>query len=278
MMIKREDLYIRDPFLLPHAGGYCLVGTTDPTAWEGAGRGFSGYYTDDLETFEGPYSLFEPDADFWADENFWAPEVHLFGGKYYMFATFRKAGGSRRCQILVCDRPLGRYAPLADPFTPADWMSLDATLHVENGVPYAVFCREWTQVDDGEMCLVRLSDDLTRAASRPVTLFKASDAPWVRPHAPGKFITDGPFLFRQKNSLYMLWSSMGEKGYAMGLARSQAGVAGPWMHLTDPIYAQNGGHGMVFDFDGTPHIALHAPNSPHMSERPVFFPLPEIED
>lgn len=274
-MTKREDIYIRDPFVLRYGAGYCLFGTTDETAWEGIGKSFKGYYSDDLEHFEGPYTLFEAGGGFWADADFWAPEVHFYRGRYYMFASFRKTGGMRRCQILTADEPLGRYVPLAEPFTPADWMSLDATLYVEEGVPYAVFCHEWTQTGDGEMCLMRLSDDLTRAVTEPKTLFRASAAPWVRAHRPGKYITDGPFLFKEGGNLRMLWSAMGEKGYAMGVAFSDGGIEGNWRHIARPVYAENGGHGMIFDRDGQPYLALHAPNEPHLSERPIFLPFGE---
>ena len=77
----------------------------------------------------------------------------------------------------------------------------------------------------------------------------------------------------------MLWSSFGEQGYAMGLARSNSGsVLGPWTHDPEPLWATDGGHGMFFrDFAGQLFVTLHQPNKSPL-ERAAFFPLAESDD
>jgi len=40
-----------------------------------------------------------------------------------------------------------------------------------------VFCHEWVQTTDGTMELVRLRDDLSDVAGKPITLFRATDTP-----------------------------------------------------------------------------------------------------
>ena len=65
----------------------------------------------------------------------------------------------------------------------------------ENGVPYMIFCHEWVQVSDGEMCIVRLSDDLKRTVGEPKLLFKASDPIWVPSKKPADLSpTDRSFI------------------------------------------------------------------------------------
>ncbi|MFH1709374.1 MAG: family 43 glycosylhydrolase [Planctomycetota bacterium] len=153
----------------------------------------------------------------------------------------------------------GSFTPLTEgPITPADWECLDGTLHVDAaGAPWIVFCHEWVQVHNGAMYAMQLSPDLKQPAGRPVFLFNASEAPWVkRPAWPDDkamfrfptYITDGPFLYRTgKGILLMLWSSVGGKGYAMGVARSESGgVTGPWRQDAAPLWAEDGGHGMIF--------------------------------
>ncbi|MDQ0874671.1 hypothetical protein QFZ77_003330 [Paenibacillus sp. V4I3] len=90
-MVAKKDLQIRDPFVLPVAeeGKYYLFGSTDKNIW-GKGTGFDVYVGDDLEHWEGPYPAFRPDADFYAEKNFWAPEFYAYKDRYYMFATFRR--------------------------------------------------------------------------------------------------------------------------------------------------------------------------------------------
>ena len=91
------------------------------------------------------------------------------------------------------------------------------------------------------------------------------------------YVTDGPFLHRTANGvLLMLWSSFGSKGYAMGIARSSSGsVQGPWTQESEPLWAEDGGHGMIFrTFDGGLRLTFHTPNdSPN--ERAVFWKIEE---
>ena len=276
--MKREEIFIRDPFLFVEDGVGYLVGTTDKTAWSGPATGFLGYKTTDLENFEGPFVLFERDENFWADQNFWAPELHKYNGKYYIVASFKKDGVHRASQMLVCDEVFGTYKPLEKPFTPSDWECLDATLFEEDGVLYTIFSHEWTQIKNGEICLGVLNDDLCSLKTEATTLFKATDAPWVIGHTPTKddFVTDGPFIYKMKNgNLLMLWSSQGVEGYAMGMAISENGIKGPWHHVEKPLFSKDGGHGMIFDFNGKTYVSLHHPNMPFLSERPHFFEIIE---
>jgi hypothetical protein len=181
-----------------------------------------------------------------------------------MFASFKADVGYRGTHILVSDSIAGPYAPLTDgPITPPDWQCLDGTLHVDDeGRPWIVFCQEWVQVHNGAMFAMPLSADLKQAAGRPVFLFNASEGPWVRqmgwpdasaPYRFPTYVTDGPFLHRLgKGTLAMLWSSRGVSGYAMGVALSESGqITGPWRQQAEPLWAQDGGHGMIFrTFEG----------------------------
>lgn len=290
--MKTAEIRIRDPFVLPvpAEGAYYLFGTTDTRCWQGAGEGFDCFRSRDLSDWEGPIPAFRPPPSFWGTENFWAPEVHLFGGRYYMLASFKAPQRYRGTQILCATLPAGPYVPLtAGPVTPPDWECLDGTLHVEpDGTPWIVFCHEWVQVHNGAIYAMRLAPDLMTPAGRPVFLFNASEAPWVvRPNWPGAqdkrafptYVTDGPFLFRTRSGvLLMLWSSTGHKGYAMGVARSESGtVIGPWRQDAAPLWAEDGGHGMVFRrFDGRLFVTCHRPNTTPL-ERPLFLEIEETE-
>ena len=146
---------------------------------------------------------------------------------------------------------------------------------VENGVPYMVFCHEWTQVGDGEICAIRLSDDLSKAVSEPVTLFKASDNPYVSALygiEDGSYVTDGPFLFYEDGRLKMIWSSFSHGRYMVLEAASESNsLLGTWTHHGSR-FDFDGGHAMLFHtLDGIRMISLHTPNvCPH--ERATFMP------
>lgn len=271
--------------MLPVAeeSAYYLYGSTDKNIWSGPATGFDCYRSTDLVTWEGPVAAFRPGPDFWSDTNYWAPEVHRYHGRFYMFATFTAEGARRGTQILVADSPTGPFVPHSDgPVTPREWECLDGTLHVDDlERPWIVFSHEWVQVGDGTVCAMRLTDDLTAAGGPPVELFAASSAPWAEQfhserHGPG-FVTDGPFLHRTADhELVMLWSSWKDGRYSQGLARSTSGyVEGPWQHEPEPLYANDGGHGMIFrTFDDRLFLTLHSPNATP-DERAVFIPVEE---
>lgn len=290
-MMKREDIQIRDPFIFrdDRSKTYYLYGTTDPNCWDGICTGFDGYRSKDLKTFEGPFPVFRAPAGFWADRNFWAPEVHFYNGKYYMLASFKASGFCRATQALVSDTLDGPFFPAGESaLTPSEWECLDGTLYVDKQeTPWLIFSHEWIQCHVGEVCAMQLESDMSCAKAETLQiLFRATDAPWVTCHTfainnenNGKsgFVTDGPFLFHDNNGeLLMLWSSFGQEGYAIGLARSKSGeITGPWEQEEQPLFKKDGGHAMIFKtFEGNRLLTMHMPNIVS-AERPQFFELIE---
>ena len=287
--LSLADIQIRDPFVLVDGGTYHLYGSTDRNIWFGPGTGFDTYRSADLVSWEGPIPAFRPPEGFWSPGKFWAPEVHAHAGRFFMFATFTGHDGHMGTAVLAADSPDGPFTPWSDgPVTPAKWQCLDGTLHLDAaGDPWIVFCQEWTQIHDGAVWAQRLAPDLRAAVGVPVFLFNASDAAWSRPltNVPSAdrrfpaYVTDGPFVFRLASGhLAMLWSTFGDQGYAMGVAHSASGhVTGPWTQEDTPIWAADGGHGMVVRLlDGTLALTLHQPNT-SPDERAVIRPLVEHE-
>lgn len=278
--MKSGDIHIRDPFVLVDEGTYYLYGTRGATCW-GKADGFDVFIGKDLENWEGPFEVFHRGEDFWADEHYWAPEVHRYGGAFYLFASFKKEGVCRGTQILRASSPMGPFVPYSDgPLTPRDWECLDGTLYVSAaGKPYMVFCHEWLQVHDGEIWALPLSDDLKTTAGEPFLLLRASEQPGVRSADGVNYVTDGPFLHRmQDGSLVMIWATHGPHGYCEVVAVSDNGeIDGHWRMSPDPLFQEDGGHGMLFrDLGGQLYIVLHTPNKTPF-ERPCFYRLREKE-
>ena len=279
--MKASEINIRDPFILPDNGKYYLYGSRGYEAW-GECTGLDVYVSDDLENWSEPREVFTRFEGFWSDQNYWAPEVHKYNGEYYMFVSFKSDTRERGTQILKSSSPEGPFLPHSDgPVTPAEWSCLDGTFYVEDGVPYMVFCHEWTQIYDGTMCLAELSSDLKRFVGEPKTLFKASDMPCVRNQSGNGFITDGPFLWkREDGKLIMIWSSFNADGYVEIVSYSDNGsIKGNWIHCQEPLSAENGGHGMLFcDNGGSLYFTMHSPNMPSRAERVRLFPMRQIEN
>lgn len=283
-----HDVHISDPFILAdpvtkHYFTYVQFVNAkhfpDIPAQSGV---FYFLESEDLIHWSKPAVCFQEES-FWADRDFWAPEVHIWKGKYYLISSFRADGTYRRCQALVSDSPRGPFSALnTAPLTPKGWQCLDGTLFIDhNENPWLVFCHEWLQVNDGQICAIRLDDTLSHAIGEPVILFRASDGPWTGKITEGGNITDGPFLHRlPSGELIMLWSSFTKGGaYAVSYCRSISGnVTGPWIQQEEPLYALDGGHAMLFyTFSGQLMMSCHCPNK-HKKKRILLFEMEEKED
>ena len=280
-MINKNNINVRDPYIFYENGMYYLY----------ISKHFEGdkypsllcYSSKDLEWFNDPKTLFKGHDGFWATKEFWAPELHKYNDKYYLLVSLKSDDKCRGTQIFISDTPDGNFIPLTEePVTPRYWECLDGTLYVENNVPYMIFCHEWLQVDDGEICVIKLSEDLKEMVGEPKLLFKGSSLNWIRalndPNyntKPNSYVTDGPFIFKRNGKLNMIWSTFGPKGYATALSTADS-LFDKWEHSNVPIFEEDGGHGMIFEQNGRKKLIIHSPNNPGGAERMRIFDLEEL--
>ena len=277
-----NDINIRDPFVLVKDGVYYMYGTRAERFGMQTG-GFDVYTSADLETWSDPIPCFDS-ARFGMNGGVnWAPEVHVYGGAYYMFATFTREDGLHATYVLRADSPLGPFVPHGeDALTPPGWECLDGTLHVSReGTPYLVFCHEHCQITDGTICYTELSADLKRAVGDPVLLFRASEsgAAQAIPYKGGmNYVTDGPFLYRSvTDELFMIWSSFIDRKYVELAVKFTDGKLGVRLEHLPPLYTKDGGHGMIFRAADRLFFTFHSPNKSGL-EHPRFLELTDHGD
>ena len=168
--MKREDINIRDPYVLVDDGKYYLYGTRSKTCW-GPAEGFDCYVSSDLEHFEGPIEIFKRPEDFFATECFWAPECYKVDGAYYLVTTFAGQGIKKGIYVLKADSPTGPFSLYSERLTPDNWTCIDGTLLFENDKVYLIFSHSFedaldgTGNADGDYCYLELSKDLKKSIS-----------------------------------------------------------------------------------------------------------------
>lgn len=275
--MKCNEINIRDPFILFENGIYYMYGSRAKNFAVKSG-GFDVYTSTDLVEWSSPHECFNSIEHNMNQGANWAPEVHKYNGKYYMFATFVQRNNLRGTYILRADSPLGPFSPYSEgAVTPNEWECLDGTFYVgQDNKPYIVFCHEHTQIIDGTICFARLSQDLTGIEGEIVTLFSASSCPYIDSlESNGHYVTDGPFLYRTKSGeLFMIWSSFIKNQYAELLVRFEGGELGTNITHLPPIMDNDGGHGMVFKQGEKLKFVFHSPNTSG-EEKPCFI---ELED
>lgn len=274
--VKLGDINMRDVCILadPVSKMYYMIGAA-------RGNSVRAYTSTDLINWYGPQIIFTAPDNLWGDIQIfgiWAPELHYYKGKYYLFLTFNthhefpeqwnnwRPRVTRGSQVLVSDKPTGPFRAFSNHSTlPPEMMTLDGTLWVEDEVPYMVYCHEWVQIKDGTIEYIPLSNDLSETAGEPAHILNGSDAAWNRANPTHhSYVTDGPYLYTSKSGkLFMIWSGYSNAGYTVGLAISESGkLAGPWQQQETPLFKDDGGHGMLFStFTGQLMMVLHTPNN-----------------
>jgi len=267
--INTSDMGIRDPFIIVDRKDKCYY--LIQSRWDNGSGVLYAYKSLNLKKWKEVGYVFRAEPDYLGTKDYWAPDYYEYKGNYYCFITVGGENILRGTTILKGGpSPIDTYKPLLPNdqlnITPPDMQSLDGSLYVdEQEVPYMIFCREWLQVQDGEMWAMKLKDDLSGAADAPFLLFSASQAPWSAGGDGINYVTDAPFIWKDEVSgnLIMTWSSGSTGGYAIGQAISKSGkLEGPWEHDPVPIFSSDGGHAMVFrDLDNNLKMAYHSPNS-----------------
>ena len=202
MTQRLDDFWAHDPFILPFAPEqtyYLYTAARGTTA-------IVAYRSIDLENWSAePVEVFRVPEGSWAspDEAPWAPEVHEYRGRFYLFTTLHDSGRelevpggarfravsdqtareivptARGTVIAVADHPAGPFELLRTdaPIPPAEFMTLDGTLFIDDeGAPWMVYAHEWVQIFDGTIEAVPLTDDLRSASGDPILLFRGSSA------------------------------------------------------------------------------------------------------
>lgn len=277
-MITSTIEWLRDPCILAENGVYYAYGT----GWL-CYKNTSGDLGGAWELVGTVASVADTADD---DGSHWAPEVHKYGGAYYMFTTYKsKSTGHRGCAIFRSESPEGPFRQITDGhITPHDWDAIDGTFYIDpEGQPWMVFVHEWTCRPNGigSFAAARLSDDLTTFISEPIELFYANEAVWATAG-----VTDGCWMYTTaEGELLMIWSNFAADGYSVGIAHSSNGrLDGKWTQETERLYGKSqgwqydGGHAMTFvGFDGKLYLSFHSPNTPSgdRQERPCFMAIRE---
>jgi hypothetical protein len=288
--MRLPDMPLHDPFVVadPHTRTYHLYTSNDPSVSGVDGTGTMVYRSRDLRDWTRPVVVFlaAEQQEIWATDGGWAPEVHEWDGKYYLFTTlhnqdrplpvpppnqwgtpFQLPAYLRGTITAVSSSLLGPFTVVdpSRPTPPENLMTLDGTLYVDpSGQPWMVYAHEWLQTIDGTMEAIRLAPDMSRTIGDPVFLFKGSDAFWLAEELPAglpnqlpPYVTDGPQLHRAPaGALIMLWSTYEKNvvgrdgnisgGYVQTYATSKSGTITGPWQQHRPLVRDDSGHGMLF--------------------------------
>jgi len=279
-MYNADEIRIRDPYIVFYNHEYYMYKSGYVSECKSKENSIFVHKSKDLKLWGEERVVYTLSENSWGYMALWAPEVHLYKGKYYMFLSILGKNELRGTEISVSDTPLGPFVPLKNgPVTPADKSCIDGTLYVENGVPYIVYSADWPDNYDeekncyiGSIWALQLTDDLKDGVGKPFMLFSSDEAPCslAQPikyngKESSRFGSDAPFLMKLSNkTLFLTWSPYPIDHYIVAGAISESGsIKGPWKHYDTPLFDRNGGHAMFFDdSEGKKKMCIHCPERP----------------
>ncbi len=235
-----------DPFILLHAGRYYLYSTNAPD-------GYLVYESDNLSDWENKgYCLRKEDVK--GDKWFWAPEIMVRNGKFWMVYTSEEHLG-----IAVAHSPLGPFRQETK-----QWLSernaIDGDFFVdEDGTIYLYYVR----FDNGNVIYgSRLNEEtMTLDEASEHRLIEAQDD-WETKDC---LVTEGPFMLKHNGKYYLTYSAnhFRSPDYAIGYAVSDSPL-GPFVKYEgNPILHKNeavngvGHHSFTTSKDGSQMICVY---------------------
>jgi beta-xylosidase len=218
-------------------------------------------HSKDLLNWEQVGPIFQT-APAWSDGNYWAPELAVDKGRYFVFYTARKRAGPLCVAVATASQPAGPYTDHG-PLVCQELGSIDgALIRDENDTLYLVWKEDgnsrglptplWAQP---------LSEDGTRLIGERTQILM-NDTPWE-----GQLI-EGPHLIKRNGWFYLFYAGSGCCGlqcnYGVGVARSRKLLEGWEKNPINPIMKANEswkcpGHGsVVTDTLGRDYFMYHA--------------------
>lgn len=244
-----------DPFLLVHEGKYYLYSTN-------SSEGFRVFVSDDCASWtDGGLALSKDDV--MGDKGFWAPEITVKDGKFYMVYVANEHLG-----VAVADSPLG-------PFVQKEkrWLSernaIDGHFFIDDdGTAYLYYVR----FDKGNVLYVtKMSDDLLSMDEENEQFLFRAELDWELKDCS---VVEGPFVLKHDGRYYLTYSANHTRSpyYAVGCATSDSPY-GPFTKYPEPILCKNdevvgvGHHSFVRSKDDKEIIIVY-----HRHYSPTQFP------
>jgi beta-xylosidase len=226
------DGYFADPFVLRHDGAYYAYGTHPE-----AGRTVPGLVSSDLVHWRSLGEVLEPLEP--ARENYWAPEVAVRDGRFYMyFSAGGEEGEGHQVRVATADAPEGPFRDTGVVLDPELPFSIDAhPFFDDDGRWYLFYCRDFL---DGERIGTGIVvDELPapdrlagqrRTAVRPFAdwnLFEAGRS--MHGRTQDWYTIEGAFAVKRGGRYYLFFSggAWRKPNYGVGYAVADHPL-GPW--------------------------------------------------
>jgi beta-xylosidase len=282
------DEYLADPFCFYYKGWYYAVGTGKAECYSPS---FTGpvvpmVKSRDLRSWESVGRVLELPAD--PMICFWAPEIAVHDGRFYMYYHPCLAGGKLgyHIRVAVADRPEGPYRdigkPLSDPAR--NPFAIDShPFRDDDGQWYLFYATDFLDFNEhtfrGTALVVDRLKTMTELEGNPRVVMRAH-WPWQRYEANQTnygvtadwYTLEGPTVRKRNGRYYCFYSGGCYKNESYGVDWLEADtIFGPWREVgceRGPQLMRSvpgqvigpGHHSIVTSPEGIDHVVYHAWN------------------
>ena len=230
-----------DPFVLLHDGMYYLYATSSDS-------GFQVFSSPDMSSWKDEgWALRKEDS--WGDRWFWAPEIIVKDGIFYMYYSVEE----HLC-VATSDSPLGPFKQeVKSPIHP-NIKEIDGHVFLDDDGKYYIY---FVRFDNGNNIWgAELNDDMASIKRDTLIRLLIPTEDWEKAMYP---VVEGPFILKHERMYYLTYSGdhFESPGYGVGYAISDNPL-GPFVkHKNNPIMQSNtlvhgaGHHSFVRSPDGT---------------------------
>ncbi|MCR5255472.1 MAG: glycoside hydrolase family 43 protein [Acetatifactor sp.] len=217
---------IGDPFMLKVSPTEYYMYCTNSDS------GLSVWASSDMVNWEMKGEIYSKDQDgAWGYQNFWAPEVFVKDGKYYLIYTARyEKDRLLKIGLAVSDSPAGPFTDVVkgEPFLNPTKAVIDGDVFAdEDGSMYMYFVLDCSTntvngINTSQVYGVKLKDDLTGMDGTPV-LLTTPDQQWEI--ETGNYVwNEGPIVIKHDATYYLVYSSScyDNPAYSLGYATSDS--------------------------------------------------------
>ncbi len=215
---------IADPMILEHDGTYYLYATGGTTLAVRTSK--------NLISWSEPKRIFALSQTSWGVDNCWAPEVHEYNGKFYLFFCGRDSNKIFHGSVAVCDTPDGTFTPITkEPLLNFSYSVIDLSFFADDdGKTYIFYSKDCsTNTINGKRVSqsfgVEVSNDFTSLIGEPV-LCSTPIQSWEL-QSGNTIWNEGPVVFKRNGTYYMLYSAnyYQSSNYSVGYCTSDTPLA-----------------------------------------------------
>ncbi len=244
--VGAKDVYVNpvldgyaDPDVLLYNGTYYLYGT--------GGYGYQVYTSKDLAEWTHAGTAVQPEL--WGiTSDYWAPDVKLINGRFYMVVTCREHIG-----IAVADSPLGPFTELHE--SPLYESSIDGHLFADDDGKVYLYYVSWRAGHRYGLYGTELDGNMKPVPGTEKLLLYAEEE-WEMQQSG---VVEGPYMLKRNGIYYLTYSGSHyeSRKYAVGYATSPSPLGVFERYAGNPILIGNknisgtGHHCVVSSQDGS---------------------------